>query len=234
MATTIQRRDAGPRDVVIDIAYAGVCHSDVDHARSLRGKTMYPLVPGHEIAGIVSSVGSEVTKFAVGDQAGVGNTINSCRECRSCRAGQEQFCTGGRVLTYNSIGRDGQPTYGGYSEKIVVDEAFVIRIPKSIPLQNAAPLFCAGITTYSPMRRWKARPGKRVAIVGLGGLGHVGVQISKALGAHTTVLDLSPAKRDDGLRLGADEYRVATDPGTFTDLANSFDLIISSVPDGPH
>jgi len=229
-ATTIRRRSLGPRDVLIDIAYAGICHSDIDHAHSVRGKTMYPLVPGHEIAGIVSAVGPQVTKFAVGDRAGVGNMVDSCRVCADCRAGLEQYCSDGRVLTYNSIGRDGEPTHGGYSEKIVVDEAFVVRIPDSIALQNAAPLFCAGITLYSPLRHWKAGPGKRVAIVGFGGLGHVGVQISKALGAHTTVLELSPAKRDDALRLGADEYRVTTQAETFTDLASSFDLIVSTVP----
>lgn len=231
-ATKIQRRDLGPRDVLIDIAYAGICHSDIEHARKLRegGKTIYPLVPGHEIAGIVSAVGSEVVKFAVGDRAGVGNMVDSCRVCPNCRAGLEQYCSGKRVLTYNSIGRDGQPTYGGYSQKIVVDEAFAIRIPESIPLQNAAPLFCAGITLYSPLRHWKAGPGKRVAIIGFGGLGHVGVQISRALGAHTTVLDLSPVKCDDALRMGADAYHVATDATIFADLVNSFDLIISTVP----
>lgn len=228
--TTIERRNLGPRDVLIDIAYAGICHSDIDHAHSVRGETMYPLVPGHEIAGIISAVGSQVTKFAVGDHAGVGNMVDSCRTCDNCRAGLEQYCSGRRVLTYNSIGRDGKPTHGGYSERIVVDEAFAVRIPESIPLENAAPLFCAGITLYSPLRHWKAGPGKRVAIVGFGGLGHVGVQIAKALGAHTTVLDLSPAKRDDALRLGADEYRIATDAVTFTELANSFHLIICTVP----
>lgn len=232
LPTTIQRRDPGPRDVLIDIAYAGICHSDVEHARKLRagGKTMYPLVPGHEIAGIVSAVGSEVTKFTVGDRAGVGNMVDACRVCVNCRAGLEQYCSGKRVLTYNSLDRDGQPTQGGYSQKIVVDEAFVVKIPESLPLQNAAPLFCAGITLYSPLRHWRAGPGKRVAIVGFGGLGHVGVQISKALGAHTTVLDLSPAKREDALRLGADAYHVASDVALFTELANSFDLIISTVP----
>lgn len=229
-ATTIQRRDLGPRDVLIDIAYAGICHSDIDHARSTRGKTMYPLVPGHEIAGIVSAVGPEVTRFAAGDRAGVGNMVDSCRECASCRAGLEQYCTGGRVLAYNAIGRDGEPTYGGYSQKIVVDEAFVVRIPESIPLKNAAPLLCAGITMYSPLRHWNAGPGQRVAILGFGGLGHVGVQISRALGAHTTVLDLSMAKREDALRLGADDYRVTTGSDIFAQLANSFNLIISTVP----
>jgi uncharacterized zinc-type alcohol dehydrogenase-like protein len=229
-ATTIQRRDPGPRDVLIDIAYAGICHSDIDHARSTRGKTRYPLVPGHEIAGVVSAVGTDVTRFAVGDRVGVGNMVDACRVCDNCRAGLEQYCSGKRVLAYNDVGYDGQVTYGGYSEKIVVDEAFLVRIPGSIPLENAAPLLCAGITMYSPLRNWNAGPGKRVAIVGFGGLGHVGVQMSKAFGAHTTVLDLSPAKRDDALRLGADEYRIASEPATFTELVNSFHVIISTVP----
>lgn len=233
-ATTIVRRDPGPHDVLIDIAYAGICHSDIDHARSVRGKTIYPLVPGHEIAGIVSAVGSQVTKFAVGDRAGVGVMVDACRRCASCREGLEQYCTGGRVMTYNSIGRDGQPTHGGYSGKIVVDENFAVRIPQGIPLQNAAPLFCAGITMYSPLRHWKAGPGKRVGIVGFGGLGHVGAQLSRALGAHTTVFDLSPAKRADALRLGAQAYCLATDLQAMTALADSFDLIISTVPGSVH
>jgi alcohol dehydrogenase (NADP+) len=232
IATKIRRRDLGPRDVLIDIAYAGICHSDIDHARQLRhgGKTIYPLVPGHEIAGVVSAVGTEVTKFAVGDRAGVGNMVDSCRVCPNCQRGLEQYCTGRRVMTYNSMGRDGEPTYGGYSDKIVVDENFVLRIPHNLQLQNAAPLFCAGISVYSPLRRWKAGPGKRVAIVGFGGLGHVGVKLSHALGAHATVLDLSEAKRKDALNMGAQDYRVTTDPATFIELAGSFDLIISTVP----
>ncbi|OYD73705.1 UNVERIFIED_ORG: putative zinc-type alcohol dehydrogenase-like protein [Burkholderia sp. CF145] len=229
-AFKVARRELGPHDVLIDIAYAGICHSDIDHAHSTRGKTIYPLVPGHEIAGIVSAVGSSVTKFAVGDRAGVGCMVDSCRECPECLEGLEQYCRGKRVMTYNSIGRDGDPTYGGYSEKIVVHEDFVLRIPEGIPLQEAAPLFCAGITLYSPLRHWGAGPGKRVAIVGFGGLGHVGVKISHALGAHTTVLDLSLEKRDDGMRMGADDFRATTDPVTFTGLANSIDLIISTVP----
>ena len=229
-ATTITRRDPGPNDVLIDIAYAGICHSDIEHARSMRGRTMYPLVPGHEIAGIVSAVGSKVTKFVVGDRAGVGNMVDACRKCEACLAGLEQYCSGGRILTYNAIGRDGKPTQGGYSQKIVVDEAFAVRIPERIPLRNAAPLFCAGITMYSPLRHWKAGPGKRVAIIGFGGLGHVGVQISRALGAHTAVFDLSPTKRDDALRLGADEYHISTNARVFAALANSFDLVVSTVP----
>jgi alcohol dehydrogenase (NADP+) len=228
--TTIARRDLGARDVLIDIAYAGICHSDIDHAMSTRGKTMYPLVPGHEIAGIVSAIGTDVTKFAIGDPVGVGNMVNSCRTCPNCRDGLEQYCSGGRVLTYNSLDRDGQPTHGGYSEKIVVDEAFVVRIPPGLPLQAAAPLFCAGITLYSPLRHWKIGPGKRIAIVGFGGLGHVGAQIARALGAHTTVIDIAPTKRDDAIRLGASNFRIATDPATFVELANSLDLIICTVP----
>jgi alcohol dehydrogenase (NADP+) len=228
-ATTIERRDVGPRDVLIDIAYTGICHSDISHARSEWGHTIYPLVPGHEIAGIVSAVGAEVTKFAVGDRAGVGCLVDSCRECVNCRAGHEQHCRE-NIKTYGSVGRDGRPTQGGYSEKIVVDEAFAVRIPEGIPLRQAAPLLCAGITVYSPLRRWGAGPGKRVAILGFGGLGHVGVQIARALGAHTTVLDLSLDKRDDGLRLGAGDYRATTDPRTFSDLAESLDLIVNTVP----
>jgi alcohol dehydrogenase (NADP+) len=229
IATRIERRDPGPRDVLIDIAYAGVCHSDIDHARSTRGKSTYPLVPGHEIAGVVSAVGAEVTRFRPGDRAGVGNMIDSCRNCESCRAGLEQYCPK-RVLTYNTIGYDGERTYGGYSEKIVVDERFAVRIPENIPLANAAPLFCAGITLYSPLRYWKAGPGKRVAIMGFGGLGHVGVQIARAMGAEVTVLEIAEAKRADAMRLGAHDYRLAKDPATFADLANRFDLVISTVP----
>ena len=190
---------------------------------------MYPLVPGHEIAGIVSAVGPQVSGFAPGDRVGVGNMVDSCRTCANCKVGLEQYCSGKRVLAYNSIGYDGQATQGGYSEKIVVDQAFVVRIPASIALDNAAPLLCAGITMYSPLRHWRAGPGKRVAIVGFGGLGHVGVQMARAFGAHTTVLELSLAKRDDALRLGADDYRIA-DPETFAALASSFDLILSTVP----
>jgi uncharacterized zinc-type alcohol dehydrogenase-like protein len=228
-ATSIERRDPGPHDVLIDIAFAGICHSDIDHARSTRGKSFYPLVPGHEIAGIVAAVGSKVSRFTTGDRAGVGNMVDSCRQCSSCMAGQEQYCPK-RVLTYNAMGRDGQRTQGGYSSKIVVDERFVIRIPSSIPLENAALLFCAGITLYSPLRHWKAGPGKRVSIIGFGGLGHVGVQIAKAMGANTTVLELSEAKRDDAFRLGADDFRLVDDPKLMNDLANSFDLVISTVP----
>ncbi|MEU9787185.1 NAD(P)-dependent alcohol dehydrogenase [Streptomyces phaeochromogenes] len=228
--TTIDRRDVGPTDVLIDIAYCGVCHTDVSRARGEFGTTTYPLVPGHEIAGVVSVAGPEATRFSVGDRVGVGCMVDSCRECDYCRDGLEPYCRAGHVRTYNDTGRDGQPTLGGYSEKIVVDEAYVVRIPDSLPLHTAAPLLCAGITMYSPLRHWKAGPDTRVAIVGFGGLGHVGVSIAAALGAPPTVLDLAPDKCDDALRRGARDYRVTTDPATFTDLAGAFDLIVSTAP----
>jgi len=229
-ALRIERRDTGPTDVLIDIAYSGICHTDVSRARGEFGTTMYPIVPGHEIAGIVSAVGSEVTRFAVGDRVGVGCLVDSCRECELCRAGLEPYCLRGHVRTYNSIGRDGENTLGGYSEKIVVDESYVVGIPDAIPLQNAAPLLCAGITLYSPLRHWHAGPGKKVAILGFGGLGHVGVAISAALGAHTTVFELTMDKQADALKRGAEHYRLSTDPAVFTEFAGAFDLILSTVP----
>jgi len=227
--TTIERRDLGPKDVLIDIAYAGICHSDIHTARGEWGPTIFPLVPGHEIAGTVSAVGSEVTKLAVGDRAGVGCMVDSCRECEHCLAGEEQYCLKGNVGTYNAIGKDGRPTEGGYSEKIVVDEAFTLRIPEGISLDVAAPLLCAGITTYSPLRHWGAGPGKRVAIVGLGGLGHMGVKLAAAMGAEVSVLSQSLKKMEDGLRLGATEYHATSDRATFKSLARSYDLIISTL-----
>lgn len=228
--TTIQRRDPGPHDVLIDIAYAGICHSDIDHTRSTRGKSTYPLVPGHEIAGTVTAIGDQVTRFQPGDRVGVGNMVDSCRQCRNCLAGLEQYCQGKRVLAYNDVGYDGLQTYGGYSQKIVVDERFVVRIPDAIPLHSAAPLLCAGITLYSPLRHWKVGPNSRVAVVGLGGLGHIGVRMSKAFGAKTTVLELSPEKHSDAQRLGADDFRLTNDPLVFKELAGTFDLVISTVP----
>jgi uncharacterized zinc-type alcohol dehydrogenase-like protein len=229
-AVTIERRDLGPHDVLIDISYAGICHTDVHHARSEFGTTHYPVVPGHEIAGTVSAVGSEVTKFAVGDQAGVGCLVDSCRDCDDCRAGLESYCRVGKVLTYNAIGRDGKVTLGGYSERIVVDEAFAVLIPATMSLASAAPLMCAGITMYSPLRHWHAGPGKRVAIIGFGGLGHVGVQIATAMGANTTVINKTEQQMDDALRMGAAGFRITKDPRTYDELASSFDLIISTVP----
>ena len=224
----IERRDLGPRDVLIDIAFCGICHSDVHRAAREAG-VHYPLVPGHEIAGVISAIGAEVTKFAVGDRAGVGCMVDSCGECDHCAADEEQFCRNGWIRTYNWLANTGERTHGGYSEKIVVDEDFALRIPDSISLETAAPLFCAGITMYSPLRRWNARPGSRVAFIGFGGLGHIGVQIAKAMGAHVTVLDLSLDKREDGLRLGADEY-YRNEPELFDKLIEAFDIIISTVP----
>jgi alcohol dehydrogenase (NADP+) len=227
--TTIQRRDVGPHDVRIDIRFAGICHSDIHTARGEWGATNYPIVVGHEIAGTVAEVGAEVTRFAVGDRVGVGCMVGSCGECEYCRRGDEQYCVKGNIQTYGGVGEDGEPTQGGYSEAIVVTEDFVLRIPDGIELDVAAPLLCAGITLYSPLRHWGAGPGKRVAIVGLGGLGHMGVQLAHALGAEVTVLSQSLKKQEEGLRLGADQYFATSDPETFTRLAASFDLIINTV-----
>jgi alcohol dehydrogenase (NADP+) len=228
-ATTIDRRDLGPRDVLIEIKYCGICHSDIHHARSEWRQEQYPLVPGHEIAGIVAEVGSEVTKFAVGDRVGVGCMVDSCGECENCRKGEEQYCLKGNTLTYADVDKYGQRTQGGYSTHIVVEEDFVLRIPEGISLDVAAPLLCAGITTYSPLRRWEAGPGKKVAVVGLGGLGHMAVKIARAMGAEVTVLSQTLRKKEDGLRLGADHYYATSDPETFEKLAGTFDLIINTV-----
>lgn len=228
--TTITRRDVGPHDVAFDIHFAGICHSDIHTVKAEWGEPLYPVVPGHEIAGVVTAVGSEVTKYKVGDHVGVGCFVDSCRECDSCKAGLEQYCTGsGMVGTYNAVEKNGDKTYGGYSGAIVVDENYVLRIPDSIPLDAAAPLLCAGITLYSPLRHWNAGPGKNVAVIGLGGLGHMGVKLANALGANVTVLSQSLKKMEDGLRLGADEYYATSDPDTFTKLAGKFDLILNTV-----
>ncbi|SOD84173.1 NAD(P)-dependent alcohol dehydrogenase [Streptomyces sp. Ag109_G2-15] len=227
--TTIERRAVGEFDVLIDIEFAGICHSDIHQAREGWGTAIFPMVPGHEIAGVVSEVGTGVTKYAVGDRVGVGCLVDSCRECENCVKGLEQYCLGGNVGTYNAVGKDGEPTYGGYSQKIVVDENFVVRIPDGLSLDVAAPLLCAGITTYSPLRHWNAGPGKKVAVVGLGGLGHMAVKIAHAMGAEVTVLSQSLRKKDDGLKLGADHYHATSDPKTFEELAGTFDLIISTV-----
>ncbi len=227
--TTIERRDVGPHDVRIDIRYVGICHSDIHTARGEWGRTDYPVVLGHEIAGVVAEVGAAVTGFRVGDRVGVGCLVDSCRECRYCRRGEEQFCVEGYVETYSSTGRDGRPTQGGYSEAIVVTEDFVLRIPDGIALDVAAPLLCAGITAYSPLRHWGAGPGTRVAVVGLGGLGHMAVQLASAMGAEVTVLSRSPGKREDALRLGAVHYAVTGEPDAFARLAASFDLVINTV-----
>jgi alcohol dehydrogenase (NADP+) len=227
--TTVPRRPVGEHDVLIDIKYAGICHSDIHQVRDGWSKGTFPMVPGHEIAGIVAEVGPGVTRFAVGDQVGVGCMVDSCRECDNCRAGLEQYCSGGGVSTYNGRDKQGKPTYGGYSTHIVVDENYTLRIPEGIPLDAAAPLLCAGITTYSPLVHWQAGPGKKVAIVGLGGLGHMGVKIAHKMGAEVTVLSQSLRKQEDGLKLGADHYYATSDPETFKKLAGTFDLIVSTV-----
>ncbi|MFJ6982160.1 MULTISPECIES: NAD(P)-dependent alcohol dehydrogenase [unclassified Streptomyces] len=227
--TTIERRPVGEFDVLIDIKFAGICHSDIHQVHEGWGEATFPMVPGHEIAGVVSEVGPGVTRHAVGDRVGVGCMVDSCRVCDNCRAGLEQYCSDGPVYTYNGVGKDGATTYGGYSEKIVVDENYVVRVPDGLSLDVAAPLLCAGITSYSPLKHWNAGPGKKVAVVGMGGLGHMGVRIAHALGAEVTVLSQSLRKKDDGLRLGADHYRATSDPATFTELAGTFDLILSTV-----
>lgn len=227
--TTVDRRDPGPRDVLIDIAYCGICHSDIHTVRAEWRQPPYPLVPGHEIVGTVAAVGAEVSRYAVGDRVGVGCMVDSCRECTSCRAGEEQYCLRGNTLTYGSVGADGQVTQGGYATAIVVTEDFVLGIPDGIALDVAAPLLCAGITTYSPLRHWGAGPGRRVAVVGLGGLGHMAVKLAHAMGAEVTVLSQSLKKQDDALRLGADHYHATGDPHTFEVLARSFDLIVNTV-----
>jgi uncharacterized zinc-type alcohol dehydrogenase-like protein len=227
--TTIERRDVGPHDVLIDIKYAGICHSDIHTVNGDWGPQPFPVVPGHEIVGIVAEVGSEVTRHQVGDRVGVGCMVNSCGECANCRNGDEQYCLEGMVPTYAGTDRDGTTTQGGYSTHVVVDADFVLSVPEGIDSAAAAPLLCAGITTYSPLRRWGAGPGKKVAIVGLGGLGHMGVKLAHAMGAEVTVLSQSLKKQEDGLRLGADHYHATSDPDTFEQLAGQFDLIVNTV-----
>jgi uncharacterized zinc-type alcohol dehydrogenase-like protein len=227
--TTIQRRDLGPSDVLIKVAFAGICHSDIHTGREEWGDALFPLVPGHEIAGTVEEVGADVGKYAVGDRVGVGCMVDSCRECEPCKSGDEQYCLKGNVGTYNSIGKDGRPTEGGYSTHIVVDENYVLGIPEGIGLDVAAPLLCAGITLYSPLKHWGAGPGKRVGIIGMGGLGHMGVKIAHALGADVTVLSQTLSKQEDGKKFGADHYYATSDDATFTELEGSFDLIVNTV-----
>jgi uncharacterized zinc-type alcohol dehydrogenase-like protein len=227
--TTITRRTLRDDDVRIGIEYCGICHSDIHQARGEWGRGNFPMVPGHEIAGVVREVGRSVTKFAVGDHVGVGCFVNSCGECEYCRRGEEQFCTRGVVPTYNGRDYDGETTQGGYSRMIVVKEHFVLRMPDELGLSVAAPLMCAGITTYSPLVRWNAGPGTQVAIVGMGGLGHVAVQIAHAIGAEVTVLSHTLNKKEDGVRLGADHYYATSDPTTFTRLDGRLDLILNTV-----
>ena len=227
---TIDRREPGPHDVLIDIRYCGVCHSDIHQVRDEWGDAVFPMVPGHEIAGVVSRVGSTVTRWKVGDVVGVGVFVDSCRSCEACRAGEEQYCERAVSWTYNSTEQDGRtPTYGGYSTRITVDEAYVVRMPAALPLERAAPLLCAGITTDSPLRHFGVRAGDPIAIVGLGGLGHVAVRIAKAMGAHVTVLSHSPGKRDDARRLGADEFLATADGSVFARNLKRFTFILDTV-----
>lgn len=226
---SITRRAVGARDVSIAIRYAGICHSDIHTVRGEWGEIAYPQVVGHEIVGEVQAVGGEVTEFAIGDRVGVGCMVNSCRECENCVAGLEQYCLAGNTGTYTAVDRDGTITQGGYASEIVVDADFVLRVPESIPYEKAAPLLCAGITTYSPLTHWAAGPGKRVAVVGMGGLGHMGVKIAVALGAEVTVLSQTLSKRDDSLAFGAVAHYATGDPETFRTLRNTFDIILNTV-----
>ncbi|MDX8292127.1 NAD(P)-dependent alcohol dehydrogenase [Metabacillus indicus] len=225
----ITRRDLDSKDVLIEIKFAGICHSDIHTAHGEWGEVNYPLVPGHEIAGIVTDVGPEVTKYKVGDRVGVGCMVDSCGDCENCQKGEEQYCLKGNVPTYAGVDKYGEPTQGGYSTHIVVVEDFVLSIPDEIELDQAAPLLCAGITTFSPLHHWKAGPGKKVAVVGLGGLGHMAVKIAHAMGAEVTVLSQSLKKKEDGMRFGAADYYATSDPETFEKLAGTFDLIINTV-----
>lgn len=227
---SFERREPGTHDVLIEIQYCGVCHSDIHQARGEWGNSIYPMVPGHEIVGRVARVGSEVTRFKEGDLAGVGCFVDSCRVCNNCKEGEEQYCEDHLVATYNGTERDEKtPTYGGYSKQIVVDENYTLKIPTNLPLANVAPLLCAGITTYSPLRRFNVRSGQRVGVVGLGGLGHMGVKLAASMGADVTVFSTSLSKEEDARRLGARNFVVTKDPQNLAALAGKFDLILDAV-----
>ena len=231
---SFDRRDPGPRDVRIEILFCGVCHSDLHTVRSEWAGTVYPMVPGHEIVGRVSRVGAEVSKFKEGDIAAVGCIVDSCRHCESCAEGLEQYCENGMTGTYGGVEKEtGQPTRGGYSERIVVDESYVLRVPEGLDPAATAPLLCAGITTWSPLRHWKVSPESKVGVVGLGGLGHMAVKLAHALGAHVVLFTTSPDKVADGQRLGADEVVISKDPEAVAKHANSFHLILDTVS-APH
>ncbi len=226
----IERRTPRAHDVLIDILYCGVCHSDLHQARDEWGGSIFPMVPGHEIVGKVVETGDHVTKWKKGDIVGVGCFVDSDRTCEACRAGEEQYCEGGMTLTYNGYERDGKtPTYGGYSTRITVDENYVLRIPKGLPLDRAAPLLCAGITTYSPLKHFGLKTGDKLGVVGLGGLGHMAVKFGDAMGAHVTVISHSPNKRDDAFKLGADDFLLTKDENAFKENAGRFDFIIDTV-----
>ncbi len=229
VAHTIERRELRPHDVLIDIKYSGICHSDIHQAREEWFTSIFPMVPGHEIAGIVREVGSDVTNFKPGDRVGVGVFVGACMECDNCKRGLENYCFKGFVPTYNGKDYDGEVMYGGYSSAIVVEDHYVLRIPDNMELDVAAPLLCAGITTYSPLREWGAGPGKKVGIMGLGGLGHMGVKHAHAMGAEVTLISHSPSKEEDAKRLGADYFLLLTDKQAMKEHAMTFDLIVNTV-----
>lgn len=224
------RRDLGAHDVALDIAYAGICHSDIHQAREEWGPAIFPMVPGHEIAGTVTSIGSSVTKFKVGDKIGVGVFVDSCRTCENCKQGLQQYCLEGMTGTYNQLERDGKTVaMGGYSNYFVINEDYAVHIPANLPLEGVAPLLCAGITLYSPIKHWNVGPGKKVAVMGLGGLGHMGVKFAVAMGAEVTVLSHSPHKKDDALAMGAHHFIATNDDSVFAAHAKTFDVILNTV-----
>lgn len=226
---TFERRPVGPNDVQIRIDYCGVCHSDIHQARDEWGGSIFPMVPGHEIVGTVTKMGADVKRFREGDTVGVGCFVDSCRSCSSCTKGLEQYCEAGMILTYNGLDKNGQPTYGGYSSQIVVNERYMLKIPQPLAPEGVAPLLCAGITTYSPLRQWGVGKGHRLGVVGLGGLGHMAVKFGKAFGAEVTVFSRSDTKRKEAERLGAADFAATSQEGTFTRLARQFDFLIDTV-----
>ncbi|HVE44200.1 MAG TPA: NAD(P)-dependent alcohol dehydrogenase [Gammaproteobacteria bacterium] len=227
---TISRRNPAPHDVVIDITHCGVCHSDIHQVRDEWGVGAFPMVPGHEIVGTVSAIGNQVTRYQVGNRVGVGCMVDSCRHCRPCERSLEQFCEKGANFTYNSLEKDGKtPTYGGYSKCIVVDENYVLKIPDNIPFDKAAPLLCAGITTYSPLIHWKVKKGDKVAVMGLGGLGHMGVKLAVAMGAEVTVISSSDKKKQDALSFGAAHFINTSQENALANYAGYFDLILNTI-----
>ncbi|CAM4387526.1 NAD(P)-dependent alcohol dehydrogenase [Paenibacillus alkaliterrae] len=226
--TEIERRELRGRDVLIAIQFTGICRSDIHQGEGDWGRRLFPMVPGREIAGIVTAVGPHVLAYSVGDRVGVGGVIDSCRMCEYCLSGEEQYCKRGAVYTFNSLDDEGNPAYGGYSGQIVVDEEYVMRIPDAIALDEAAPLMGAGIAAYSPLKHWNAGPGMKVAIVGMGGLGHLAVQFARAMGANVTVFSRNDDKREDAIRFGAERFYAAYSPSVFTELSGSFDLIVNT------
>ena len=225
-----ERRELGARDVALNVSYAGICHSDIHQAREEWGPSLFPMVPGHEIVGIVTEIGAAVNKFKVGDRIGIGVFIDSCRTCAPCKAGLQQYCEAGMTGTYNGYERDGKTVaFGGYSDRFVIDQDYAVTVPDNLPLEGVAPLFCAGITLYSPIKHWKVGPGTKVAVMGLGGLGHMGVKFAKALGAHVTVLSHSPKKESDALAMGADAFVATNNGDVFKKHARTFDLILNTI-----